>query len=300
MLKDALQELNSSSDDYLSGCKIVRTAYNFPITLLKRNGDYQRTIDKARTNKIAESIKDYGYWDFSIIITNINLEIIDGQHRVDAAQICNLKSLPVCIMDFKTKQHEIKFFVAKNNHSTQLNNIDFWDARFKIGHLVAKIIYELDSNTISMLHNRISLKGKRGGPSNFTIGNVQTMLFACFGAVDVWRRCSDDKLSKMLVDYSFSEIMNRVNKLVGFIEGSFGLKSGNLAYRKENFYAIMSFYNILMKKDKTLADKAIGRMKSFIFVPEHSKLTHAGRLFLLIGHYNKGKKGKSLIEYVPI
>lgn len=101
--------------------------------------EYNRKIDQKNVRKIAESIKNHGF--FGCIFVDSNMNIIDGQHRLEA---CKMLGVPV------------KFCVVESNNSPDLvrdlqvskkwNDMDMLESLAKCGSKEAAQILTLMSN----------------------------------------------------------------------------------------------------------------------------------------------------------
>lgn len=288
----------------LDGYSIKTIEYNklMKIDNLNFNTEYQRMIESARLKKIIESIKIYGYWPFEVVILNEKHEVIDGQHRAKAAKMTGVESIPVCVVTFPNKKLEAQFFSDKNNYNTNLKPVDFWHARYLSGHPVAQLIYRFESDKSCNLHQRIAVKGSETKKTKFTINEILSMVCVITDLSKIaWRKDIDTMLTSKILNMGYDVSVNKINKLTGWLDSCFGSKGvGALAYSHETLRSILRLYMIF--SNKGIADKSdtIKKMRTFIFTAELKKMSHQGRVYSMIAHYNKGKHDKCKLDYEPI
>lgn len=254
---------------------------------------YQRVIQPQRVSKISESIKKYGYWPELIFITE-DYRVIDGQHRAKAAINCNINFIPVCIVKFKSKESEARFFVDKNNWNTKLKPVEFWYAKYLSKHPVALMIYSLEEDLTSPLYNKISLKGKETDKSKFLLDNVLIMIATvCLDISDTWSVDRDDKYTSMCVEIGYEIIKNKLAVFLDWFTKIWGndKRSNPVPFRRESLRAILMFYMLLKRQGFNLKQSVI-KMQSFLFTADFIKNSQSGKTMALVNHFNAGKRKK--------
>ena len=284
----------SWGDDF--GMKILREHVIIPTDEIKINHEYQRCIEVVRLRKITTSMSKSGYWPAEIIILNERYEAVDGNHRVHAAKKLGIKALPCAIVTFGTKKDEVRFFSHKNNWNTSLKPIDAWHAKHLGGHSVAGLLYTLEADPLSLLHDKIAIKGKETGQSKFVIGDILIIVnVACFGTTDVWNKRIDARMAQSVSNTPYHEMVDKVNAFVGFFYRCFGSdKRGNpLAYRRTSIRAFANFYNKLKNQhlinSKSDIDSAAIKMQTLSLSGAFLKTDLLGQIMFLVAHYNNKK-----------
>jgi hypothetical protein len=268
---------------------------------IKFNAEYQRTLEQWRLKKIIASMRAYGYWPSEVIVLNEKHEVVDGQHRTKAAINIGIKQVPVCIVTFPNKKLEAKFFADKSNYNCNLKPVDFWHARYLSGHPVAEALYKLEADKSCNLYNRVALKGRESKTTKYIINQVLSMFCMITRMNDSnWRKDNDDQLMNKILEISYDKLVAKINQFTTWLEQSFGLKGGSMAYETSHFRSILKFYSIIEDHGDAQKSESIKKMRSYIFTSELSKLTHTARVYALIAHYNKGKMDKNKISYEPI
>lgn len=277
---------------------MMKNLRTYDVTELRFNPIYQRVFEQPRYNEIKESINKNGYWDHSIIVVNRKLEVVDGQHRWQAAKNCGIRRVTVSVVDFESKEKEAEFFWTINNYkSTHLKTKDYWFARYMSSDVIANALYSLCDYNISSLYKKIALKGH----DTFSKLNINSALslinYSVSGTVHNWERSRDDYLASNINKIGIKEVVSRTNDIMNFIYGTFGIisKQNPKPYGTSNFRAILIFHKLLDQND-LLDDAAKKKMQSFIFTSEFDRLPRVMKVQSLVNWFNS-KRTKNKIEY---
>lgn len=267
--------------------------------LLNIGTEYQRPIDKNRIQKISNSIKQFGYWQQEVIIVNEDYFIIDGQHRTMAAKQCNIAQIPICVVQFKDKQLEAKYFWNKNDWNTSLKPIDYWHGRFLAGDIIAKTVYQLESDIDFLLYDKVALKNK-STKWKMTIPTLLTMIGRANANIEHWYRKRDERYKKIFASIKYSTLLNNTNDFLFFYSSCFGELSSNnkTPYHNKIVRSFGIFYGKLKEINMVNID-SINKMKSLTINNEFLKLEQSAMTISIVSHYNKGKKNKlNRIDYI--
>lgn len=280
--------------------KVVKTYQMIELSELKFGATYQRCIEPAREKRIAKSIREHGYWPQEVIIVNQNKEIIDGQHRVQAAKEVGVERVPISIVSFDTLKTEASFFAQKNNWNTNLKPVDFWYARLLAEDPYAKLMYQLNRDKDCLLYKRISVKGQKYDEVRFPISSAAFMINMALGKPYRWRKNLDYALVHSVKRTSYIHVFNYINDFLTFFFKSFSedKKSNPIPYQTKCFVAIGTFY--VLATDNTVKgtsiSKLISKMSKYVFTSDFVKADHIGRIQALVNFYNKGRT-KNRIKY---
>lgn len=269
------------------------------IATLTMNSVYQRCFEPKRCKELKYSIQKEGYWDHSIIVVNSKLEVVDGQHRVQAARDCGIKRIVVNVVDFKNKEEEARFFWVMNNYkSTHLLTKDYWFARYQSADILANALYAINDCDKSSLKNNIALKG-HDTRSKLNIAAALTLInYAVTGTSTHWERRGDSTLSKGVEKIGISEVVIRASQTYDFISLCFGRISINntVPYKFKNFKSIITFIMLLEKSGFIENRDTIKKIQSFIFTSEFDRIPQSMKVQSLVNHFNSGKT-KNRIKY---
>ncbi len=293
--------INRTKVDTLSnelGIEILHCFKYIDINQLVLNKKYQRNIELSRVTRLLKSIKRNGYWEFQTILINEKNEIIDGQHRYEAAKKAGIKLVGCTVITFPSEVKEALFFTEINNFVTTLKAPDFWYARYMCGHPVAKLMCELNDDKNSLLFKKIAVKGEQSKNTKFIIGDALLFISTSCGNHIIWTRETEERYNKLIASYSYQEIRNSVNLAVSFFHRVCGVtKADNpIPYRSGSIRSILYFYLLLHKQgflstDKKI-DEVVHKMKLFSFNSDFIKTDYIGRMLLLTNHFNRGKKNQ--------
>lgn len=285
--------------------KILSRYKEVLIQSLEVEDNYQRGIDQRKLKRLTESIRKNGYYPFCPIIITSRNKVIDGQHRMLAAENNNCDTIPACVVEPQNIVDEAQFFSEINMFDSRLKPVDFWHARYLHKHPLAMLVYELNNNKESKLYDRIAIKGHHSPRNKFSVAQVlNIMCIICLGRQTHWRLNDDETLTNLALQTDKIFVLSKMNHFATFFFDWAGESKPHapLQYADFSMRAIALFYMklSLIKESKEVRPnfwmEAVKKMQSFPFTQDWRKITHAARLNLLISHYNR-KKTTNLIEH---
>lgn len=277
---------------------------NYPVDGIKIGRSYQRALENSRLANIVKSISQQGFWPWEAIVVNQDYYVIDGQHRAEAAKKLNIQQIPVSVVKCENEKEEAALFEKLNSFNTRLSPIEFWHARYLVGHPYAKLIYALNEDKNSLVFNRIALKG-HDTKTKFSVGQIITILnVVLFGNEEHWTLQNDDKYSKLVVSMKYAEALEKTNDFFHWFFSVFGDNSlkNPQAYKAKTSFSIVALYSRIAKtgifKSASAAVKlsAVSKMQNFVFTQDWDRIGDAARLNMLINHWNS-KRTKYRVEY---
>jgi len=271
---------------------------------LKVGTQWQRNLDARRVNKLARRMDEMGgFLDAFPILVTEDYRIIDGQHRLAAANKNKYRLVPIIRITLNSGNIKTaaRFFCTINDWNSSLQPIDNWHARYVADHPVAKTLYQLNEDSSCMLGGRIRIRGNAKSQT-FTIADTLHMLnIALFNSPERWTKQSDDSFTRKIETLNYNEILPAINNFCDFFFGAVGHsrhKGNKHFFRYEGSKAIAKFY-LLAKEQGHLDSKGYSlvgsRLASFRDLDAFDIASGDGKLFLLVQHYNKRLKDKLII-----
>jgi hypothetical protein len=180
------------------------------IANLKFNPVYQRKLEPHRWKEVLGSMERTGVFAIeSPIVINQNNEIVDGQHRVVAAEKYGFKKVLYVRYYFASEKCEAKYFKHMNKFNSKQKPVDYWFSAKMAGDRLANILYKLDEQDTSSLKNQIALKGKQTN-TKLSISQVLSMILYAVDWKRTWSYTTKDekKINGYLNKYSDDRIIN--------------------------------------------------------------------------------------------
>lgn len=124
---------NSAYDPTAQQDEMVSREMTLPIAKLQANPDQpRRSFDQEAIEELAESIKEYGMIQPIVVVPKGDVyEIVAGERRFRAAQIANIKDVPVIIRTL-TDQNQLEISLIENIQRRDLNSIETATAYAKL------------------------------------------------------------------------------------------------------------------------------------------------------------------------
>lgn len=280
------------------GMTLLEKNKKMSVESLKFNKQYQRATEVARKENVKKGIVTCGHFlpEKSITVNQAN-EVVDGQHRLLAAQELGLSHIPVSKYYFEDKDKEAAFFVYINGFDERLSVVDYWYAMYLSGDPLAETIYKLESEARSLLNNKVVIKGKKTDKSKISITQVLEIIHMAIGNTNRgnWAKADHEIWLKQLSKCSFDDVLKTTNDFIGWYETIFGNKKNTpWAYYLDSFRAIKYFYKALYSRGWHKSKDTVAKMKSFNLGATFMAAPLAGKKYQLIDHFNKNKKHKRL------
>lgn len=256
---------------------------------------YQRPLESAWIGKLIDDYKMNGYDRSKPITLNEKKEIVDGQHRYEAAKEYGMIKIPAIIYSFDTYTDEVMEYFRQNDWHHSHNTKMYWNARNESQEPIAQLLYRLESDEISYLHNDINLYPKEG-PLKYKIPSILTLVAYSIGINHRWNRAYDDKFREKVMEFKYDDIRHTIHATLQFIYDCWGKdKHANRAvYMSRVFEALIKFHKLLDINHR-LTEKyrasAVKRMKNFRFDAAFWQTSDNGKVALLASHYDKGRGG---------
>lgn len=283
-----------------------------PIQVLKIGRLYQRDLETPRMESIYKKILKRGFLPIHPLLITKDYWIIDGQHRVKAAEKAGLKEVPVWKAPCNTFQEELELFVEENTHDTRLKPVILWYARNLGNHPLANLIHKLNTTKDSLLFDKIaergySIKGK------FTIAQILVFVgCALLNSCHHWEQKVDSNWCERIQKMTDEHIIERMNFFIKWFFLCFGeiknenKKGGSSPYADGSQRAIACLYVLLRrtgifmkgKRGPSLYKTSIEKMKTFDFTDIKWRLSHAYRVDMLVNHWNS-KRHDYKVKYTP-
>jgi hypothetical protein len=222
---------------------------------------YQRGVNKLKVKKIINNFNSNAFG--SLLVSkrdgDDNYYLIDGQHRLNAANIKSMKIVPCCIIYGLTQQEEAELFIELNSNRYQVKSMDKFKAK-----VAAK-----NKNTLEI----IDIMNKYGfKPNLMNSGCISTRRKGYITNFSVVENIYNSKGNKFL-DY----VLRIIKAIWGYNDGTFDAD----ALRKDTIEGI---YTFLAKYSKDIDEKKfIEKMRKI----EAIKLIHEQNKNQSI--YGKGK-----------
>jgi uncharacterized protein YjiS (DUF1127 family) len=111
---------------------------------------YQREISKQGRKVIEAIAADFDWMKFGVLLiqpglTDGTFDVIDGQHRAIAAQLCGASRVPCLVEERMAPEAVAARFLAVNKVRSVVSGVALFKARLKSGDRRAKEIYDLVS-----------------------------------------------------------------------------------------------------------------------------------------------------------
>lgn len=124
-----------------------------PVELLELDHSYQRT-ETGNANKLAENWDDTACEFLLVSFRDNKFYVIDGQHRMIAARINGIKSLPCVILTGLTRSEEARRFSVQGMGRKVLTPNDTFKANIECGNTKYKEVYtDMEIKRICDKHN---------------------------------------------------------------------------------------------------------------------------------------------------
>jgi hypothetical protein len=261
---------------------------------LKCTKPYQRTFEKARELNILKSIQKDGYWPEKPITIDECNNIVAGQHRWRAALACGLPLIPCIIRNFHSYEAEVLWFIQEGESRTQLKPIVYWDARYEAEDILALIIYRLNEDDQSMLHNKIATKGHLTKKSKFGITDILFFISMICGNAQGWTSEWDKELTRRVTDMGYETIKNKMNIYISWLFACFGnSKTDNpRIYRNHVLRAVTVFYKYLLDGGFITSNfrETVKKMGQYVITAESLRLPQSTLVDNMVNFFNRGKK----------
>lgn len=275
-----------------------------PIGQLKIGRPYQRGIETTRLAKIYQSIVKHGFIPAYPVIVNQDFFVIDGQHRVRAAEQAGIKEVPVCVVSCDTIQKETALFVEFNSFNPRLSPIVLWYARYMAENPLAQLIHILNENEKSLFRNKVAEKG-HASKSRFSIAEMLVIIAgAVFDSVQHWDQARDKFWCQQINKLALDAILQKINHFARWFFDCYGENKqyGILAYTDKGLRALVHFYVRLRRtgifEEGIFYKEAVKKMKKFQFPPQWKTFSHAARMAVLVDYWNR-KRRDYRIEFLP-
>lgn len=286
-------------NENIFGMSLISSNRLVPIESLQFNRNYQRSVEKARVEKVKSSMCECGmFLPGEALTVNQNNEIVDGQHRYIAAKELDYSEVPVIKYRFESVEKEAAFFMHINNYDPRLSTVDHWFGLLASGDPFAELMYFLDENSSSALYNKIALKGRQTKKTKMTISQAAECVLTAVGEnSNNWDKVRHKKQAARVCSMSRPVILKNLNQFVRWYEEIFGTKQdAPWAYRVDSFRAVRMLYGRLKEKGLHDNKSTINKMKSFNMDASFIAAPIQGKKYQLIDHFNKNRK-TNRIEY---
>lgn len=271
------------------------------IKLKEQEEGYQRAIEKGRLDRLRTSYEKHGYLEDKRIVLNPNNEPVEGQHRVRVLRENGIKKVDFIRYSYDTPEDEWRHFCLLNNWNPTLAKKDEWHARLGSGDRAAEILYQLNSDEGSILYGKIGLRGF-DGYWKFRIPQVLLLVNYSLGIHDIWSRTRERISYDKLIYFSYNDIRQTINSILGWFNNCFGLpsESSPRPYKATIFRPLLKFYHQLDIQHKLETEKSktgtINKMKQFDFSdPTFVKADEFTKLVNLVSFYNHAKRKKDVL-----
>jgi len=282
----------------------TKIKYIDPKELIVNGMEYQREVEDSRLKRIRESVDQYGYWPWSVIVIDKENKVVDGQHRAVVAQQLDLPAIPTVKATSMNGKDNVKLFVDINMSVTALKPADFWYAQHLAGDPIGNFLYRLNSDGSSLLKNSIQLKGSS---TNYKVG-IRSALDIIFGAglgrSERYSKRRHSSLAGHLKKANEIELIDKINRFWTFFTDCYGKdrRDNQTAFSMRTIEAFIAFYNTLMKHTNIYIARrdypaAVGRMAKFVFVGNWNLIEKSAKVNLFIIHWNRNRK-KNLLPHV--
>jgi hypothetical protein len=265
---------------------------------------YQRSIGRDRVENIKKSIKKNGFWPWSPVIIGVNGKIIDGQHRVVAASELGIDKIPVCISGSENEIQEAQLFNDVNSFNTRLKPLEKFNAMHLSLDPIALLVYRLNNDEASLLKDKIQVKGSDNNRTRISIPAICNIIMRCaFGSATDHKGDKENLFRERIKNAEYVDIRGSVNVFMQWFYSLYGddKPSNPIPYSERSIDAISNFYLKLERtglfKEKNGHKTALAKMASFKFSTDWGNVSRAGRVNLLISHWNRNRK-TNLIDYV--
>lgn len=284
------------------GMRILVAYRLITISSVKFKAEYQRPIESFRKNRISKAIQKWGYFPASLITLNELYEIIDGQHRVLAAQENDVDVIPACVVTFPDKQKEAAFFKEVNSFSSKQKPVDYWHASYMAGESYATLFYRLYEDKSCLLNNMVAVKDHRSEHQKFNVSDVLSMVnYLVLGIYGPWSLRVDERCTELASHVEYEEARRKINDFLKWFFACFGddKKANNLPYLAHSIRALLGFYCLLHDKHEVDMPTTVNRLKKFVFTSEFQRMEYSGKVAILVGYYNRGRT-KNRIPYKDV
>lgn len=252
---------------------------------------YQRPLESSWIGKLIDDYKMNGFDRSKPITLNDKFQIVDGQHRYQAALEFGMINIPAVIYSFDTYTDEVMEYYRQNDWHHTHNTKMYWNARYEAKEPIAQLLYKLQDDENCYLHNDINLYGKEG-PLKYKIGQALVLLNYSVHIHNRWQRQVDDKIRERIANRNYEDIRRYINLTLQFIYDCWGKdkQTAHVIYMARTFEALVRFYKILDKNHKLVGkyrNSAVKRMQSFKFDEAFRQTADFHKIGLLASHYDK-------------
>jgi len=256
---------------------------------------YQRPLESTWIGKLINDYKMNGYDKSKPIILNEKKEIVDGQHRYEAAKEYGMIKIPAVIYSFDTYTDEVMEYFRQNDWHHTHNTKMYWNARHEANEPIAKLLYRLESDETCYLHNDINLYSKEG-PLKYKIPGILTLLAYIMNINHRWNRNLDDTFRKKIIKFKYEDLQHSINSSLQFIYDCWGKDKQvyHIIYMSRVFESLIKFCRLLDKNHKLVGkyrNSAVKRMASFRFDEAFCQTSDNGKVALLASHYDRHSGG---------
>lgn len=127
---------------------------------------YQRPVDKQNVNNIASEFDMNKCQFLTVSYRDDVFYVIDGQHRLEAARLRGIKTLPCIIFEGLTEKQEARMFATQHINVKKLHPISTYNANLVNGDTsIPEVFIDMQINRICTEHN-ISVVHVGRGKSN--------------------------------------------------------------------------------------------------------------------------------------
>jgi len=288
--------MEKSFDDRIGMTLVEKGEILVEDIVLKEEKEYQREVKPAKLAKLRTSVEKYGYLEDKRIVLNPADEPVEGQHRVIILRENGVTKVDFIRYRYDTPEDEWKHFNMLNNWDPTLASKDDWHGKFGGGNPLAKILYRLNSDDTSILYGKIHLRGSEG-KWKFHIPQALLVINYTLGIYRMWSREREIVTYDKLAHFTYNNIRQAVNSVLGWFNDVFGLPSETtlIPYKATIFRALLRFYRQLDLQHKLQTTKSreatIKRLKKFNFSePTFLKADEFTKLVNLVAFYNHAKR----------
>lgn len=220
---------------YFENSKDRRRYENIDISKIIIDKSYQREVSQTKVKKI---VKNFDMNAFKTLLLNKRdgdddvYYLVDGQHRLSAAEIKKLKYVPCCIIEGLTKEEEAELFVTVNRQIYPPTSIHTFKAKIAANDKIALKILEIMSNN---------------GFKPYLIN----------GGNEYTRRRGYITTFNLLETIYKSKGENMLDKVLGIIKDAWRYQDGTFDPDALSKYTIEGIYTFLVKCPKTLDIKKL-------------------------------------------
>lgn len=138
-----------------------------PVSKVKVEPSYQRNLNRNRVEKIAASWDDEKAGALILAAVNGSFNVIDGQHRLEAAKLAKITDLPAVIFYGSDTKRQAGVFVGVNKDRNALSSGQLFRANLVAGDPIAigidDILRKLDYNSYFTAYSALIKVYERNG-----------------------------------------------------------------------------------------------------------------------------------------